>query len=74
MTKALELAFEKVRKLPADRQKLATEVLEEIASSMDVYVLSDEENRMIDEGLAELDRGEFVTQEEMQVIFDSYRT
>jgi ribosome assembly protein YihI (activator of Der GTPase) len=74
MIKALEQAIEKVKKLPKERQEYAAEVLERIAEAGDeVYILTDEERRLVREGLAELDRGEVATEEEVRAVFDKYR-
>jgi hypothetical protein len=75
MIKVLEQAIEKVRKLPRERQEYAAEVLERIAEAgEEVYVLSDEERRLVREGLDELDRGEAASQTEVRAVFDKYRT
>jgi hypothetical protein len=74
MIKALEQAIEKVKALSAERQEYAAEVPEQIAAAGDdVYHLSDEERRLVQEGLAELDRGEFATEAEVRAVFDKYR-
>jgi predicted transcriptional regulator len=74
MIKALEQGIEKVKKLPKERQEYAAEVLERIAEAGDeVYILTDEERRLVREGLAELDRGEVATEEEVRAVFDKYR-
>jgi len=74
MIKALEQAIEKVKKLPKERQEYAAEVLEQIAEAGDeTYPLSHEERRLVREGLAELDRGEAATEEEVRAVFDKYR-
>jgi predicted transcriptional regulator len=74
MIKALEQAIEKVKKLSQERQEYAAEVLEQIAGADDeVYALSDDERRLVREGLAELDRGELATDEEVRAVFDKYR-
>ena len=74
MIEVLEKAVEKVRRLPPERQERAAAMLEEYANaSDDIYVLSSEEELLIDEAIAELDRGEFVTAEQMRPIFDKYR-
>jgi len=73
MIKVLEQAIEKVRKLPREQQEYAAEVLEQIAEAGEVvYVLSDEERRLVQEGLAELDRGEAATEAEVRAVFDKY--
>ena len=75
MIKALEVAFDKLKSLSEDRQRYAAEILERIASAPeDVYVLSQEEHGLIQEGLDELDRGEVVSDAEVRAMFDKYRT
>ena len=74
MIKVLEQAIEKVRKLPKEQQEYAAELLEQIAEAGDaVYVLSDEERRLVREGLDELDRGELASEAEVRAVFDKYR-
>jgi len=74
MIKVLEEAIEKVKKLPKDRQEYAAELLEQIAEAGDaVYTLSDEERRLVREGLDELDRGEAASEAEVRAVFDKYR-
>ena len=74
MIKVLEEAIEKVRKLPKERQEYAAEVLEQIAEAGDeVYVLTEAERRLLQEGLDELDRGEVATDAEVRAVFDKYR-
>lgn len=75
MIKALEQAVDKVKRLSKERQEYAAEVLERIAEAGDgVYALSDEERRLVQEGLAELDRGEIATEAEVRAVFDKYRS
>ena len=74
MIKVLEDAIEKVRHLSKERQQHAAEVLEQIAAAGDdIYVLSDEERRLVREGLDELDRGEFATDEQVRAVYDKFR-
>ena len=74
MIKVLEEAIEKVKKLPKERQEYAAEVLEQIVDAGDaVYLLTDEERRLVREGLDELDRGEAATDAEVRAVFDKYR-
>jgi predicted transcriptional regulator len=74
MIKVLEQAVEKVKKLSKERQEYAAEVLEQIAEAGDgVYSLTDEERRLVREGLAELDRGEVATDAEVRSVYDKYR-
>ena len=74
MIKVLEQAVERVKKLSKERQEYAAEVLEQIAEAGNgVYALTDEERRLVKEGLDELDRGEAATDEEVRGVFDKYR-
>ena len=74
MIKVLENAIEKVKTLSEERQRYAAEVLEQIAAAGDeVYRLSDEERRLVREGLDQLDRGEFASEAEVRRIFDNHR-
>jgi predicted transcriptional regulator len=74
MIKALEQAVDKVKKLSKERQEYAAAVLEQIAEGGDgIYILTDEEHRLVREGLDELDRGEVATDAEVRAVFDKYR-
>ena len=74
MIKALEEAIEKIKGLSKERQEYAAEVLEHIAQADDeVHHLTDEERRLVDEGLAELNRGEAASEVEVRAVFDKYR-
>jgi UDP-N-acetylmuramyl pentapeptide synthase len=75
MNKALERVIEKIKTLPEDRQQYAAEVLEEIVfSNVDgVYVLGDEERRLVEEGLADLDAENVVPEDEMTAFWDRHR-
>jgi len=67
MTKLLSEMFEKVKHWPAARQEDAALMLQEMErQGTEIYNLSDEERRMIDEALKEVERGEFVSEEEME--------
>jgi predicted transcriptional regulator len=75
MIKALEQAIEKVKALSKERQEYAAEVLEQIAAAGDdAYRLSDEERRLVREGLADLDAGRVVSDAEMAAFWDRHRT
>jgi predicted transcriptional regulator len=66
MIEVLEQAIEKVRALSTDRQAYAAEVLEQIADVGDrVYQLTDDERRLVREGLADLDAGRIVSDDDM---------
>jgi hypothetical protein len=74
MIKVLEQAIEKVKTLSKERQEYAAEVLEQIAAAGEaVYSLSDDERRQIQEGLAELDRGEAASEADTRAVLDKYR-
>ena len=66
MIKALETAIAKVRALPEDKQQLAAELLEELAAVEVPYALSDAESAAVREGLANADRGEFASDEDVE--------
>lgn len=72
MTKALEQAVEKVRKLSKERQDYAAELLEQIAGD-GVATLSDTERQLVREGLDELERGEIASDAEVRAVYDKYR-
>lgn len=75
MTKVeIEAVFERVRTWPEDRQEQAIELLLEFeAFAADVYRLSEEERRDIRDGIAEADRGEFASDDEMAAILSRAR-
>jgi predicted transcriptional regulator len=69
MIKVLELAIEKVRQLPEDRQAYAAEVLEQIAARRgDVFAVPADHRAAISEGLAQAERGEFAADAEVDAI------
>jgi hypothetical protein len=71
MTKEqIESILERVRTWPLQRQEDAAQMLlamEEAGTG--IYVLSPEEEAEIDEALAECDRGEFASDEEVKAFF-----
>ena len=70
MTKVLEDAIEKVRRLPEDRQAYIAEVLEQIAAAgSDIFVVPDEHRAAVLEGLGQADRGEFASDAEMVALW-----
>jgi hypothetical protein len=49
-------------------------VLEQVAEAGDgIYILTDEERRLVREGLDQLDRGDVATEAEVRAVFDKYR-
>lgn len=76
MTKLLEMAIEAARQLsPEGQDDLARTILTIVndESDGDVYILSDEENTAIDAALAELERGEYATEEDLKAVLTKYR-
>ena len=70
MTKVLEDAIEKVRRLPEDQQAYVAEVLEQIAAAgSDLFIIPDDHRAAVLEGLAQVERGEFATDEEMAALW-----
>jgi predicted transcriptional regulator len=71
MTKLLEQAIEELRKLPDSRQdEVAQRLLGVLAESDEEPIELDEDTRAaVEEGLAQADRGEIISQEEMEVFF-----
>jgi len=57
----------------ADQEELIAYAREIEARRSGVYVLSDDERAAIDEALAEADRGEFATDEEVAAVFNRFR-
>lgn len=75
MIKALQRAFERVEQLSSDRQQEAADLLVDFAAARDaeVYHFSAEEGRLVDEAIAEADRGDFATDAEVRAVFAKYR-
>jgi predicted transcriptional regulator len=70
MTKVLEDAIEKVRRLPEDQQAYVAEILEQIASAgSGPFVVPESHRAAVLEGLAEAERGEFVGDDEMAALW-----
>jgi hypothetical protein len=70
MTELLEQAIAKVRQLPEEDQDLAADFLFALAAKRSPPERLDEETRAaIREGLAQAERGEFVSDEEMAAFF-----
>jgi predicted transcriptional regulator len=70
MIKVLEDAIDKVRRLPADRQAYVAEVLEQIAAAGgDPFIVPEEHRALLREGLAQAERGEFVSDDDMAALW-----
>ncbi len=67
MIKALEIAIEKLKRLPEDKQAYAAEVIEEIAAADgEPFRIPDDHLPGVLEGLAQAERGEFASEEEVE--------
>ena len=75
MTKAeIEAVLDRVKTWPPEKQEEAMLVLLEIEAGVEgVYQLSPEELADIEEGMAEIRRGEFASDEEVAALFNRYR-
>jgi predicted transcriptional regulator len=66
--------LERVKTWPEDRQEDVVAVLLQMEAANDYEDdLTEEDWADLEEGLAEADRGELVSEEEMKVFFDKYR-
>lgn len=75
MIQRLEQAIDKVRALSEDRQRYAAEVLEQIAAAGEgVHRLTDEERRLVQEGLDDLDAGRIVPEADLGAFWNRHRT
>ncbi|MEN3288142.1 MAG: hypothetical protein V7634_2442 [Bradyrhizobium sp.] len=73
MTKVLDDAIEKIRKLPMERQLYVAELLEQIAEAgSEVFRVPDDHRADVIEGLAEAERGEFVSDEDMAALWKKF--
>jgi hypothetical protein len=69
MIKMLEQAIEKIRNLPEDRQADAAEILEQMAADEgSVFKVPEEDRAAVLEGLEQLKRGDFASEEEMAAL------
>ncbi len=74
MIKVLEQAIEKVKQLSEERQEQAAHILEQFAAAGDdVYKLTEEERRLVREGLDDLDAGRVVSDADMQNFWARHR-
>ena len=70
MTKVLEDAIEKVRKLPEDRQAYVAEVLEQIAAAgSEPFIVPEAHRAAVLQGLREAEQREFASDEEMAALW-----
>ncbi|MEQ1670013.1 MAG: hypothetical protein ABL893_04060 [Hyphomicrobium sp.] len=67
MIKALEQAILKVRALPEDKQRLAAELLEQLAEKP--YVLSEAERAVLEPALERADKNQFASEAEVAALW-----
>jgi len=73
MTKLLEKALEAVRTMPPDAQDDAARLLLRLMGDDEPVVeLTPDEAAALDESLAQADRGEFATEEEVRAVWAKY--
>lgn len=73
MTRLLETAVEKVRALPdAEQDALARLLLDLVGVEQSLVALTPEEEADLAEALAEADRGEFASEDEMRALWAKY--
>jgi hypothetical protein len=71
MTKVLEEAIEKVRRLPEDRHADVAEILEQIAASgSEPFSVPESHRAAVLQGLAEAERGEYVSDADMAALWN----
>lgn len=76
MTKQeIEAVLDRVRTWPLERQEIVAEAVLDIErEETDIYVLDEAERADIQEGLAEADRGEFASADQVAALFATYRS
>lgn len=74
MTKLFDHAVSTVSELPAEMQdEIARMILSFVGENEEIYVLSPEEEADIDEALAEVERGELASKDEVRSVLAKYR-
>ncbi len=69
MTKLLDTAIATIRRLPEEEQDLAAEMLMIIADRANgVYALDEDEREAVARGLAEADRGDFASDDDVEAV------
>ena len=70
MIKVLEQAIEKIRNLPEDRQADAAEILEQmVADEGSIFAIPEEDRAAVLDGLEQLKRGEFASDDDMTALW-----
>ena len=73
MTKLLHDAIERLKELPEERQnELARMLIDVAASDLAPYVLADEERTAVEEGLAEVERGQIASDEDVAAMWSRF--
>jgi hypothetical protein len=75
VTKEIQALVNRIQTWPAEKQQLAYDLLTwiEAKDEDDASDLTAEDWADLEEGLAEADRGEFASEEELKTLFDRYR-
>ncbi len=69
MIEALQIAIEKLKRLPLEKQEWAAGVIEEIAAADAPFSIPGDHLPGVLEGLAQAERGEFASEEEMAALW-----
>jgi predicted transcriptional regulator len=70
----IEAVLNRVREWPLERQEDAARILMEMEEAgIEEYDLTEEQYPQLDQAIAEADRGEFATGEEVRAVFDRSR-
>ena len=73
MTKLMQEAMKKLSQLPEGRQNELAEMLIDVAASdLSPYQLTPKERAAVKEGIAQADRGEFATDEEVAQMWKGF--
>ena len=73
MTDLMEKALAAIGRWPSARQDEVAEMLLALDRLGETYVASDDELAAVDEALAQVDRGEFATETEVEAAFARFR-
>jgi predicted transcriptional regulator len=74
MVELLEKVIARAKLLPAGEQNELAGIIEEyLADPAGYYEITDEEEKLVQVGLDQANRGQFATPEQVRKAFDSYR-
>ncbi len=68
----MEMAIQRIRALPPERQDEVARLLMDMADGEDVYVLSPEEEASFAKAFADIEAGRLVSSEQMQSVWKKY--